>query len=323
MTKGAMAALSAGVAVFGFDPEPGTPASRALHVLTVKRTLPTGDLGPKERFPEAALRAATEAGIDLGGRRGARGAQRLHLVGVDDDPARARSVTVWYYAAAPYGPVPGPGVWSTTGRGPAPRRCRGRGPACRARPASGRHPPARRRGRPGRRRLHRRRPAPPPRGPPRWPRGQRADLPAADPGVARFRRAPARPGHRGGRATPPGAAIPLAGRNRRQAPRAAPLLGRRRRGRAAGSAQGTSRGLIRATRRRPASQARRWSATRVTGPSLTRSTAMWAPKRAGFDVVPEASERRDEGLVELGRPAQVPRRGRRTGDGRVTCPRGA
>ena len=35
MTKGAMAALSAGVAVFGFDPEPGTPASRALHVLTL------------------------------------------------------------------------------------------------------------------------------------------------------------------------------------------------------------------------------------------------------------------------------------------------
>ena len=104
MTKGAMAALSAGVAVFGFDPEPGTPASRALHVLTLKRTLPTGDLGPKERFPEAALRAAAEAGIDLGGRRGARGGQRLHLVGVDDDPARARSVTVWYYAARPYGP---------------------------------------------------------------------------------------------------------------------------------------------------------------------------------------------------------------------------
>src|ERR1019366_8521333 len=117
MTKGAMAALSAGVAVFGFDPEPGTPASRALHVLTLKRTLPTGDLGAKERFPEAALRAATEAGIDLGGRRGARGGQRLPLVGVDDDPARARSVTVWYYAAAPYGPVPRPGVWSATGRG--------------------------------------------------------------------------------------------------------------------------------------------------------------------------------------------------------------
>jgi hypothetical protein len=56
MTKGAMAALSAGVAVFGFDPEPGTPASRALHVLTVKRTLPTGDLGPKERFPEGSER---------------------------------------------------------------------------------------------------------------------------------------------------------------------------------------------------------------------------------------------------------------------------
>jgi ADP-ribose pyrophosphatase YjhB (NUDIX family) len=117
MTKGAMAALSAGVAVFGFDPEPGTPASRALHVLTLKRTLPTGDLGPKERFAEAALRAATEAGIDLGVRRGTRGGQRLHLVGVEDDPARARSVTVWYYAAAPFGAIPGPGVWSATGRG--------------------------------------------------------------------------------------------------------------------------------------------------------------------------------------------------------------
>src|ERR1700693_6417959 len=103
MTKGAMAALSAGVAVFGFDPEPGTPASRALHVLTLKRTLPTGDLGPRERFPEAALRAAAEAGIDLGGRRGARGSQRLHLVGVDDDPARARSVTAWDYARTPLG----------------------------------------------------------------------------------------------------------------------------------------------------------------------------------------------------------------------------
>ncbi len=112
MTKGAMATLSAGVAVFGFDPEPGTPASRALHVLTLKRTLPTGDLGPKERFTEAALRAASEAGIDLGGgRRATRGGQRLHLVGVDDDPARARSVTVWYYAAAPTGrcPVPASG----------------------------------------------------------------------------------------------------------------------------------------------------------------------------------------------------------------------
>jgi ADP-ribose pyrophosphatase YjhB (NUDIX family) len=117
MTKGAMAALTAGVAVFGFDPEPGTPASRALHVLTLKRTLPTGDLGPKERFSEAALRAASEAGIDLGVRRSTRGALRLHLVGVDDDPARARSVTVWYYAVAPFGTFAGTGAWSVTGRG--------------------------------------------------------------------------------------------------------------------------------------------------------------------------------------------------------------
>src|ERR1700722_16220325 len=103
MTKGAMAALSAGVAVLGFDPEPGTPASRALHVLTVKRTLPTGDLGPKERFPEAALRAATEAGIVPGGRRG--GALRG-------------------------GPRPGGG--GPDRPRPAPRRSRRRGATCRS-----------------------------------------------------------------------------------------------------------------------------------------------------------------------------------------------
>src|ERR1700680_1564141 len=118
MTKGARAARSAGVAVFGFDPEPGTPASRALHVLTLKRTLPTGDLGPKERFSEAALRAASEAGIDLGGRRGTRVARRLHLVGVDDDPSRARNVTVWYYAAAQFGAFGGRGARSARRGGP-------------------------------------------------------------------------------------------------------------------------------------------------------------------------------------------------------------
>ena len=117
MSRGATGELSSGAAVFGFDPEPRTPASRALHVLTLKRGLPRADLGARERFAEAALRAVGEAGLDLGVRRGGRGGQRLHLVSVEDEPGRARSVTVWYYATAPFGKFAGPGAWSTAGRG--------------------------------------------------------------------------------------------------------------------------------------------------------------------------------------------------------------
>ena len=113
-----MAALSAGVAVFGFDPEPGTPASRALH--GAHRQADAADSGsrsrrsgsPRRRFGRPQRPASISAG-----RRSPRGAQRLHLVSVDDDPARARSVTVWYYAAAPFGAFGGPGTWSATGRG--------------------------------------------------------------------------------------------------------------------------------------------------------------------------------------------------------------
>src|SRR5438105_13699375 len=102
MARGVTAALSAGVAVFGFDPEVGIPASRALHVLTLRRGLPKADLEARDRFSDAALGAADEAGMALGARRGGRGAQRLHLVSVADAPGRGRSVTVWYYATAPF-----------------------------------------------------------------------------------------------------------------------------------------------------------------------------------------------------------------------------
>ena len=117
MARGVSAALSAGVAVFGFDPDAGTPAGRALHVLTLRRRLPQADLEARDRFADAALRAVDAAGLDLGVRRGGRGAQRLHLVDVDDVPGRSRSVTVWYYATAAYGRLPGPGAWSPAGRG--------------------------------------------------------------------------------------------------------------------------------------------------------------------------------------------------------------
>ncbi|MBV8444445.1 MAG: hypothetical protein JOZ92_00855 [Candidatus Dormibacteraeota bacterium] len=113
MAKGVTATLSAGVAVFAFDPEPGTPASRALHVLTVRRALPRADVEAKDRFIDAAARALEEAGA--GGRRQGRSAQRLHLVMVEGEPARARSVTAWYYATVPFPSEPGPG-WVAAGR---------------------------------------------------------------------------------------------------------------------------------------------------------------------------------------------------------------
>lgn len=117
MARGVTGALGAGVAVFAFDPEPGTAASRAVHVLTVRRALPRADLDARDRFADAAQRAAQEAGVNLGGGRRGRGAQRLHLVTVEDDPSRTRSVTVWYYATAPFAELSGPGAWSSTGRG--------------------------------------------------------------------------------------------------------------------------------------------------------------------------------------------------------------
>jgi hypothetical protein len=117
MARGAQAAIAAGVAVFGFDADPAVAPNRALQVLTVRRGLPRGDLEARERFAAAAARLATSAGVDLAGRKAGRG-ERLHLVGIDDDPGRgSRTVTAWYYASASIGEITGPGVWSAVGRG--------------------------------------------------------------------------------------------------------------------------------------------------------------------------------------------------------------
>jgi hypothetical protein len=117
MARAAQAAMAAGIAVFGLDADPGVLPSRALQVLTVRRALPRGDLEARERFAAAAIRLAGGAGVDLPGRKGAR-SERLHLVGIDDDPGRgARTVTAWYYATAPLGEIAGSGSWSVAGRG--------------------------------------------------------------------------------------------------------------------------------------------------------------------------------------------------------------
>jgi hypothetical protein len=117
MARGAQAAIAAGVAVFGFDADPGVPPSRALQVLTLRRALPRGDLAARERFTAAAVRLAGTAGVDLAARRGVR-SDRLHLVEIDDDPGRgARTVTAWYYATAPIAEATGPGTWVAVGRG--------------------------------------------------------------------------------------------------------------------------------------------------------------------------------------------------------------
>ena len=117
MARGVQAAIAAGIAVFGFDADPGVPPSRALQVLTVRRALPRGELEARERLTAAAVRLAASAGVDLAAKRGGR-SDRLHLVEIDDDPGRgARTVTAWYYATAPIADLAGPGAWSATGRG--------------------------------------------------------------------------------------------------------------------------------------------------------------------------------------------------------------
>jgi hypothetical protein len=120
MAKAAPAALAVQAVVFGFDPDPGTSASRALHVLTVGRSLPSADVERNERFADAAQRAVAAAGLQLGaGRRGrGAGASALQLVGIDDEPGRGnRSVAAWYMATAPFDQEPGGnGRWSSVGR---------------------------------------------------------------------------------------------------------------------------------------------------------------------------------------------------------------
>jgi hypothetical protein len=119
MAKAAPAALAVQAVVFGFDPDPGTAPSRALHVLTAGRGLPTAEVERNERFIDAAQRAAGAAGLQLGGRRGRAAASPLQLVGVDDEPGRgARTVTAWYMATASFDQEPaGAGKWASVGRG--------------------------------------------------------------------------------------------------------------------------------------------------------------------------------------------------------------
>jgi ADP-ribose pyrophosphatase YjhB (NUDIX family) len=119
MAKAAPAALAVQAVVFSFDPDPGTPPTRALHVLTVNRSLPGADVERNERFAEAAQRAVEAAGGQVGGGRRRSGASPLQLVGVDDEPGRgARTVTAWYMVTAPYDPeAGGAGKWSSVGRG--------------------------------------------------------------------------------------------------------------------------------------------------------------------------------------------------------------
>jgi hypothetical protein len=120
MAKAAPAALAVQAVVFGFDPDPGTAPSRALHVLTVGRSLPAADVERNERFVDAAQRAVSAAGLQLGGgRRGRGGVSPLQLAGIDDEPSRGnRTVTAWYMATAGFDQEPGgAGRWASVGRG--------------------------------------------------------------------------------------------------------------------------------------------------------------------------------------------------------------
>ena len=115
MARAAQAGIAVGVAVFGFDADPGVPPGRSLQVLTLRRALPRSELGGRERFTEAAARVAGEAGVALAGRRAGR-SDRLHLVGIEDEPSRGgRVVTAWYYATAALGDLAGAGEWIAVG----------------------------------------------------------------------------------------------------------------------------------------------------------------------------------------------------------------
>lgn len=117
MAKAAPAALAVQAVVFSFDPDPGTTPSRALHVLTSGRSLPTAEVERSERFVDAAQRAIEAAGGQVGGGR-RRGGAPLQLVGVDDEPSRGnRTVTAWYMAVAPYDEGAGGAKWASVGRG--------------------------------------------------------------------------------------------------------------------------------------------------------------------------------------------------------------
>src|SRR5258706_6501622 len=126
MAKAAPAALAVQAVVFGFDPDPGTAASRALHVLTVGKGLPMAEVDRGERFVDAAQRSVSGAGLQLGGgRRGRAAGAALQLVGVDDTPGRGnRTVTGWDMATASFDQEPG-GAGKGAPGGPGPRPDRG------------------------------------------------------------------------------------------------------------------------------------------------------------------------------------------------------
>lgn len=114
----AQASLGVRVAVFGFDSAPGTPASRALQVLTVRQGLVGAEPDARESLESAALRAIEDAGVRLEGGRRHR-TSRLHLVGLGDPVAGrgARNLTAWYYVTLPHTEVSRPAVWVVASRG--------------------------------------------------------------------------------------------------------------------------------------------------------------------------------------------------------------
>ena len=119
MAKAVQAALTVDAVLFAFDPDPETPPSRALNVLTVRGKLPTAEVEARERCSEAAGRACREAGVDAdGGRRGRGNRPGVQLVGVGDEPGRGpRTLELWYLGTAAYGEVTGAGRWTPVGRG--------------------------------------------------------------------------------------------------------------------------------------------------------------------------------------------------------------
>ena len=112
MTKAAQGALAASATVFAFDADPKTASNRAVLVLTLRGALPHADVGPREHFVDAAIRAVGEAGVDIG----KRSASLLQLVGVDDEPTRNRAVVAWFSTTAPFETV-SPGLWTAVAKG--------------------------------------------------------------------------------------------------------------------------------------------------------------------------------------------------------------
>jgi len=112
---GASATLRVAVTLFAFDADPGTPLNRALHLLRSGGGVPAGELLPKERFGEGAQRLVAGAGVGLSGKRSQHGEQ-LTLIGLQDAPARNRSVTAWYLGSTALQEVSGPGEWIPAGR---------------------------------------------------------------------------------------------------------------------------------------------------------------------------------------------------------------